>query len=76
VDGAYGRLAAWKSLASLVGVAETASFDEVCDAVSQSDWCSIESTAKWFYNVAWDFGIVCVRPDKRHIAVLAASDED
>jgi hypothetical protein len=74
--GAYGRLATWNSLAELVGVTESAPFDDVCNAVKQSGWCSIESTAKWFYNVAWDFGIVCVRPDKQHIAVLAASDED
>ncbi|MDP3510096.1 MAG: DUF6183 family protein [Candidatus Melainabacteria bacterium] len=75
-EGAYGRLAAWKSLAALVGVADSASFDEVSSAVKQSDWCSFEASTEWFYNVAWDFGIVCVRPDKRHIAVLAASDED
>ncbi len=75
-DGAYGRLAAWKSLAAIVGVADNASFDEVANAVKQSSWCSFEATTEWFYNVAWDFGIVCVRPDKRHIAVLAATDED
>lgn len=75
-EGAYGRLAAWKSLAALVGVADGANFDEVANAAKQSSWCSIHSKAKWFYNVAWDFGIVCLRPDKRHIAVLAATDED
>ncbi len=76
VEGAYGRLAAWKSLAAIVGAADNASFNEVSSAVKQSGWCSFESPAEWFYNIAWDFGIVCVRPDKRHIAVLAASDED
>lgn len=75
-DGAYGRLAAWKSLAAIVGVADNVSFDEVANAVKESGWCSFEATTEWFYNVAWDFGIVCVRPDKRHIAVLAATDED
>jgi hypothetical protein len=44
--------------------------------VKQSDWYSLSSTAEWFHNVAWDFGIVCLRPDKRHVAVLAASDQD
>lgn len=76
VEGAYGRLAAWKSLAAIVGIANNASFDEVSSAVKQSGWCSFEASTEWFYNVAWDFGIVCVRPDKRHIAVLAATDED
>lgn len=76
VEGAYGRLAAWKSLAAIVGVADNASFDEVSGAVKQSGWCSFESHAEWFYKVAWDFGIVCLRPDNRHIAVLAATDED
>ncbi|MBX9724678.1 MAG: hypothetical protein K2X81_24955, partial [Candidatus Obscuribacterales bacterium] len=33
------------------------------------------STSKWFYKIAWDFGILCLRPDKQHMTVLAASDE-
>lgn len=74
--GAYGRLSAWKSLAAITGVGDHANFADVYAAVKQCGWCSISSTAKWFYNVAWDFGIVCVRPDKRHIVVLAATDED
>lgn len=74
--GAYGRLAAWQSLAELTGVRADGTFDDAYKAVKQSDWYSLSSTSEWFHNVAWDFGIVCLRPDKRHVSVLAASDED
>jgi hypothetical protein len=75
-DGAYGRLAAWQSLAALTGVGASGTADDVYTAAKQSSWWSISSTSKWFYNIAWDFTIVCLRPDRRHIAVLAATDED
>jgi hypothetical protein len=74
--GAYGRLAAWQSLAELTGVRADGTLDDVYKAVKQSDWYTLSSTSEWFHNVAWDFGIVCLRPDKRHVAVFAASDED
>ncbi len=74
--GAYGRLAAWQSLGALTGVGASGTVDDVLNAVKQSSWWSLSSTSKWFYNIAWDLGIVCLRPDKRHIAVLAASDQD
>jgi hypothetical protein len=74
--GAYGRLAAWQSLAALTGAGASASYDDVYKSAVESNWYSLTSTSKWFYNIAWDFGIVCLRPDKRHIAILAASDQD
>lgn len=74
--GAYGRLAAWQSLAALTGVGASGTVDDVYNAVKQSSWWSLSSTSKWFYNIAWDLGVVCLRPDKRHIAVLVASDQD
>ena len=73
---AVGRLAAWQSLAELTGVRADGTFDDVYKAVKESDWYSFSSTSEWFHNIAWDFGIVCLRPDKRHIVVLAATDED
>jgi hypothetical protein len=75
-EAAYGRLAAWQSLATMAGAGEGANFDQVYQTVKQCNWYSFSSTSKWFHNIAWDFGIVCLRPDKRHIAILAASDED
>lgn len=74
--GAYGRLAAWQSLAALTGVGTSGTVDDVYNATKESSWWSLSSTSKWFYNIAWDLGIVCLRPDKRHIAVLAASEQD
>jgi hypothetical protein len=72
-NGAYGRLAAWQWLAALSGVGASATFDDVHSAAKQSNWYSVSSTSKWFHNIAWDFGIVCLRPDKRHVAILVAS---
>lgn len=74
--GAYGRLAAWQSLAALTGVGASGTVDDVYNAAKESNWWSLSSTSKWFYNIAWDIGIVCLRQDKRHISVLAASDQD
>jgi hypothetical protein len=75
-DGAYGRLAAWQSMAVLTGIGASGTIDDVYDAAKQSSWWEISSTSKWFHNIAWDIAIVCLRPDKRHLAVLAATDED
>lgn len=74
--GAIGRLATWQSVSAMVGFGADSSFDEVHKAATQCHWYSMASTAKWFNNIAWDFGVVCLREDERHIAVLAATDED
>jgi len=74
--GAYGRLAAWQSLAALAGVGAGGKVDDISKVALQSRWWSLSSTSAWFHNIAWDFGIVCLRPDRRHLAVLAATDED
>lgn len=70
--GAYGRWAAWRSLAALAGL----SLAEALTADLQQ-WSWI------YFDTAWEdlpplveLGVVCVRPDGRSAAVLTATDAD
>ncbi|MER5177208.1 DUF6183 family protein [Streptomyces sp. NPDC002896] len=74
--GAYGRLAAWQSLAGLSGAAESASAGEVEARVRGCVWYGFDADTKWFERVAWDIGLAAVDPDRRRLAVLAATDTD
>jgi uncharacterized protein (TIGR02996 family) len=74
-QGAYGRLDAWASLAGLVG-ADTDDVETVAGLASRCLWVSFEAASEWFYDVAWDVGLLVVRPDGRSLAVLAATDTD
>lgn len=76
VYGAYGRLAAWRSLTALSGASTTAPVGEVERTVQQCDWYSFGAATKWFDCVAWDIGLVSVGPGARRVAVLAATDTD
>jgi uncharacterized protein (TIGR02996 family) len=75
LQGAYGRLQGWHSLAGLVG----ATGDDVEAAADLADrclWVSFGAASGWFYQVTWDVGLLAVRPDGRSVAVLAATDTD
>jgi hypothetical protein len=76
VYGAYGRLAAWRSLTALSGASTTAPVGEVERTIQECDWYSFGAATKWFERVAWDIGLVSVTPGARRIAVLAATDTD
>ncbi|MCX4826184.1 DUF6183 family protein [Streptomyces sp. NBC_01142] len=76
VQGAYGRLWAWRSMAGLSGAPAGASADEVERHVRQSTWFHFEADADWFQNDIYDYGIAALSPDLRRIAVLAATDTD
>ncbi|WP_405937105.1 DUF6183 family protein [Streptomyces sp. NBC_00726] len=73
--GAYGRLAAWQSLAALSGTAESSPAEEVEARARDCAWYSFGADTKWFECVAWDIGLASVSPDRR-LAVLAATDTD
>lgn len=76
VRGAYGRLAAWQSLAGLSCAPQGASFREVEARVGECTWHVFDADTQWFRRVAWDIGVVGVAPDRRRLAVLAATDTD
>ncbi|GIG58477.1 hypothetical protein Lfu02_28490 [Longispora fulva] len=74
--GAYGRLAAWRSLAGLSGAVPSSSFAEVEARVAACQWYHFEANTTWFHHVAWDIGFACLSPDGRRLAILAATDTD
>ncbi|AIA07802.1 hypothetical protein DC74_7380 [Streptomyces noursei] len=74
--GAYGRLAAWQSLAALAGSPDGATADEVEARVRGCAWHGFDADTKWFEQVAWDIGLAALAPGRRRLAVLAATDID
>ena len=81
LGGAYGRLAAWQSLAGLTGEAEpgagpVAGLDSVAAAASASRYLTFSASSRWYRQVAWDIGIAALRPGSRTLAVLTATDTD
>jgi hypothetical protein len=74
--GAYGRLLAWQSVAALVGAPPDATAAEVEALAHAGSWWSFAATTSWFDNIAWDVGLAVVSPDRRRLALLAATDTD
>ncbi|MER5640866.1 DUF6183 family protein [Kitasatospora sp. NPDC002227] len=74
--GAYGRLAAWRSLAGMVGAGEGASAAVVAELVEAHRWFGFSTGPGWFNRIAWDLGVLALSPDGRRLAVLAATDTD
>ena len=74
--GAYGRLAAWQSVAGLSGAAQGCLVEEVEASARACAWYAFGADTKWFERVAWDVGLVAVSPDRRRLALLAATDTD
>jgi uncharacterized protein (TIGR02996 family) len=73
--GAYGRLCAWQSFAWLAGAVAGADLATVEEAAARCHWFSYAGT-DWFMDIAWDLGLVAIRPDGLSAAVLAATDTD
>ncbi|WBB58910.1 DUF6183 family protein [Streptomyces sp. WMMC500] len=81
LGGAYGRLAAWESLAALAGVAEGAGAEdagvgEVEARAGECAWYGFVADTAWFEQVAWDLALAAVGAEGRRLAVLAATDTD
>jgi hypothetical protein len=76
LGGAYGRLAAWTSLAALAGEHGDLDIDRARVAVAATSLARFDAKSAWFRQVAWDFGIACLRSDERTLALLAATDTD
>ncbi|MGA4539295.1 DUF6183 family protein [Uniformispora flossi] len=74
VYGAYGRLAAWQSIAALAGCPDDAPFDAIETRAQACTWFVFDADTAWYWQVAWDIGLAALSPDGRRLAVLAASD--
>src|SRR5262249_25412479 len=72
LGGAYGRMAAWESLGALAGAAPGVPAEDVAVLAEQCLWLTFLADSDWFYNVAWDLGLVAIRPDRETLSVLAA----
>ena len=82
LGGTYGRWAAWEATGALAGagrnpsVGRNASFEDTAAIVGECAWWFWAAKSAWFYDVAWDIGLLALRPDGRTLAVLAATDTD
>jgi hypothetical protein len=74
--GAYGRLAAWHSASGFVGAEAGTPTEAVALATEHCAWLSFEAQSEWFYQVAWDLGLMALRPDGYTVAALTATDTD
>jgi hypothetical protein len=74
--GAYRRPAARQSLAGPSGAGRDASVAAVEARVPACAWFGFDASTPRFWQVAWDIGLAAVSPDRRRIAVLAATDTD
>ena len=72
--GAYARLHAWQSLGALAGCAPGAAAEVVSAEALRCEWFDFGGT-NWFSHIV-DLGLICVRPDRRTVALLAATDTD
>jgi uncharacterized protein (TIGR02996 family) len=73
--GAYGRAAAMRSLGALAGTPED-DIEAISTAACRCLWVRLGTATDWFYHVAWDYGLLAVRPDRMSVAVLAVTDTD
>lgn len=76
LGGAYGRRAAWTSFGALAGMDADAKVTSVAEASASCAWLTFRAAGPWFHDVAWDLGIVALRPDGKTVAVLAATDNE
>ncbi|WP_404952902.1 DUF6183 family protein [Streptomyces sp. 147326] len=75
--GAYGRLAARRSLGGLAGAPTDAPITHTAELVRQTRWfCPDAVSSMWFHEVAWDLAVAALRPGGPEIVVLAATDTD
>jgi hypothetical protein len=76
LGGAYGRRAAWGSLAALVDAPADAPPAEIDRRASECSFLMFGAPGDWFNDVAWDIGVLAVRAGGATVAVLAATDTD
>ena len=73
--GAWGRWQCWRSVAALVGTDAT-DVAAIAERAHACAWFDFALQGAWFYAVAWDIGLACLRADGQSLAILAATDTD
>jgi hypothetical protein len=77
LGGAYGRRAAWTSLAALIDAPVDATPKQIDALAPSALFLTFGAPAGgWWNEVAWDIGLLAVRADGASVAVLAATDVD
>lgn len=76
IGGAYGRREAWTTLGALAGAPDGASIDEIERAAGKTVFLSFGAEGPWFYDVAWDLGVLALQEDGQKLVVLAATDAE
>lgn len=71
---ACGRLEAWESFAALMGAGTSEKLEHLARRAEECRWLVFDTD--WFFDIAWDLGMICVRPDAATVAILAATDTD
>jgi hypothetical protein len=74
--GAYGRVAAWRSLRGLLGSDPDATLEDVQTEAESAAWFQFSAPSAWFEQVAWDLGLAVFRLDTNELGILAATDTD
>ena len=77
LGGAYGRRAAWVSMAALLDAPASATPVQLDVLAPSAQFLMFGATnSEWWNDVAWDIGVLAVRPAGDSVAVLAATDAD
>jgi len=76
LGAAYGRRAAWTSLAALVDSHTDDTPAQIDARAARSTFLMFGATGGWWNDVAWDIGALAVREGGASVAVLAATDTD
>lgn len=76
LGGAYGRREAWTSLGALVGAPDGSSVADIEKAAQKTVFISFSAEGPWFYDVAWDLGVLALQADQKNVIVLAATDSE
>lgn len=73
--GAYGRLAAWRSVQGFTGVGEPFELTRLAAAAERCAWATYLGDSGWFSGIL-EIGLGCLREGGASLAVVAGSDVD
>ncbi len=72
--GAIGRLMAWRTLAGLLGLSDSAPVERVAQCAVEASWCLFRPSGGWAEDAVYSLGVACLNPVRNELAVLAAVD--